>query len=260
MEKQWVLLTGASSGIGYELAHEFGRNGFNMVLVARDAVALHRLENELNGSYGVETVVLPKDLMLPASAGEIFQTTEEKGLTIDILVNNAGMMVYGEFGSRNVDEIVDMININLVSLTRLTGLYLPGMKSRKQGRILNLGSTGSFAPCPYSVVYCATKAYVLSFSEGLAEELRGTGVTVTALCPGATRTQFAPRAGIENVRLFNNSKTMDAKTVAHIGYRHLMKGTRVVVPGLLNRNMTFSLRLTPRSMVSRLGGYLMSRS
>lgn len=257
MEKT-TLITGASSGIGLELARVFARNRHDLVLVARSRERLEQLAGELREQHGVDARVIVKDLSVPASPQEIFDELQRDGVQVEVLVNNAGIQEYGPFLETDLQKELQLIQVNLTSLTHLTKLFLPGMVERGHGRIMNLGSTGSFVPGPLNAVYCATKAYVLSFSEAIAEELVGTGVDVTALCPGATATEFAQRAGIEDVRLFRDD-TMNAVDVAEIGYRALMKGRRVVVTGLQNQLMVFSIRFAPRSMVAAISKRLMSR-
>ena len=248
--KTSTLITGASSGIGYALSKVFARQGHNLVLVARDQQRLHQLERQLRERFGVAVEVIPKDLSVETSAREIVAELQEKSIRIDVLVNNAGIDVYGYFHETEMAQELRMIQINLVSLTQLTKLLLKDMVDRGYGRILNLGSTGSFVPSPLNAVYSATKAYVWSFSTALAEELQGSGVTVTALCPGATRTEFQQRAGMEDVRLLRFG-VLDAERVAEIGYRALMAGKRVVVPGLLNKVQVLAARLLPGSLMTK---------
>lgn len=245
-----ALITGASSGIGRELAKVFARNGHNLVLVARNKQRLDQLANELREGHGVRVEVIPQDLSVEKAAGEILGKLQQKSIRIDILVNNAGFDVYGRFYETEMGKELQMIQVNLVALTQLTKLLLGGMRERGYGRILNLGSTGSFVPSPLNAVYSATKAYVLSFSEAIAEELRGSGVTVTVLCPGATRTEFQQRAAMGDIRLLRFG-AMDAEAVAEIGYRALMAGKRVVVPGLFNKLQVLSARLLPTGFVVR---------
>jgi hypothetical protein len=248
--KTSALITGASSGIGYHLSKVFARHGHNLVLVARNQPRLNQLAGELQERFGVAVEVIPKDLSVETSAREIVNELQEKSLRIDMLVNNAGVDVYGCFQETEMAQELWMIQINLVTLTQLTKLLLSDMVAQGYGRILNLGSTGSFIPSPLNAVYSATKAYVLSFSEALAEELRGSGVTVTVLCPGATRTEFQRRAGMENVRLLRFG-VMEAEKVAEIGYQALMAGKRVVVPGLLNKVQVLSARILPGRVLAK---------
>lgn len=256
--KKTALITGASSGIGWELAKLFAKDGYNLVLVARRRSQLEKLSAELVGKYSITVTVIEKDLSSPASPQEIFDELKKKSIHIDILVNNAGTQVYGEFYKADLEKELQLIQVNLVALTHLTKLAVTEMLKKGGGKILNLGSTGSFAPTPLNAIYCATKAYVLNFSEGIAKDLEGTGITVTTLCPGATRTEFARKARIEDVRLFK-AMVMDAERVAQIGYHALMNGKRVVVAGLYNKLIVFSLRLTPRWLILKLGQMLMSR-
>jgi short-subunit dehydrogenase len=256
--KAATLITGASGGIGYELAKLFAKNGHNLVLVARNQDKLQTLADELEQRSDVLVKILPKDLSLTTSPDEVFAELATDSIEIDILVNNAGFQEYGPFFETDLNKELQMIQVNLTSLTQLTKLFLPGMLERGRGRIINVGSTGSFAPGPLNAVYCATKAYVLSFSEAIAEELEGTGVTVTALCPGATRTDFIAKAGMEDVGLFQG-QIMNAKTVAEAGYQALMKGKRVIVPGFGNQVTVLAPRFIPRRMVTRASKKLMSR-
>lgn len=254
------LITGASSGIGCELTKLFARDGYNLVLVARNKQRLEHLANEVKEKYGVSTYIISRDLSKETSPDEIFAELKKKSIHIDILVNNSGTQVYGPFYETDLQNNLRMIQVNLLSLTHLTRLFIPEMLKRGDGKILNVGSTGSFGPGPLNAVYCATKGYVLNFSEAITEELNGTGVTVTTLCPGATKTEFAERAQIEDIRLFSYEfMVMDAGKVAKIGYRALMKGKTVVVAGIVNKLTVFSLRFTPRKIVLKIIKFFMSR-
>lgn len=247
-----ALITGASSGIGRELAALLARDGYDVVLVARNELRLQALAEELRAAHGVHATPLPTDLVVPSAADEIAAELERRGLEIEVLVNCAGFNVYGAFATTDAERELQMLQVNVVTLTRLTKLLLPDMLRRGTGRILNIGSTGSFAPGPFDAVYCASKAFVLSFTEALAEELEGTGVTATALCPGPTATEFAERAGMSGTPLFQG-RVASAAEVAAAGYRAMMRGRRVVVPGLGNMLLTFSVRLSPRTMVASIG-------
>lgn len=255
--KKTVLITGASSGIGCELAKIFAKNGYNLVLVARRKTALDRFARQYSKDNKITVTAIEKDLSLPSSPAEIFDELREKSIHIDILVNSAATQIYGEFQKLDLQGLLLLLQTNLVSLTHLTHLAVTEMLKRGQGKILNIGSTGSFGPGPLNAVYCASKAYVLSFSEGISKDLEGTGITVTALCPGATRTEFAEKAQLQNTKLFS-SFVMNAEKVASIGYKALLKGKRVEVPGLYNKLLVSSLRFTPRGMVLNLGKALMS--
>ena len=257
--KKTALITGASGGIGYELSKLFAQDGYDLVLVARNKQKLEELANKLKKNFGVSAKVISKDLSVAASPQEIFDELYQESIHIAILVNNAGFGGCGHFSGTNLKNELDMIQVNLVSLTHLTKLFLPGMLEQGSGKILNVGSTGSFVPVPLEAVYGATKAYVLSFSEAIAEELEGTGVTVTALCPGPTHTGFAKRAQMEDARMFKfGFGIMNAETVAEIGYRGLMKGNRVVIPGIFNRLQMFLIKFTPGKIVAKLTKYQMS--
>jgi hypothetical protein len=253
---RWALVTGASGGIGYELCRQFARHGFNVVLIARDAARLAEVARELEGHYQVKTLVLPKDLALPPTTGEIYREVKNSNLDIDILVNNAGFGDLAPLAEAELEVQRQMMQVNVTALVELTRLFLPEMIRRKSGGILNIGSTGSFAPVPYMAVYGATKAFVLSFSEALSAELAGTGVTATALCPGVTATRFARRARTENTLLVRLNQ-MTASDVARAGYHALMKGKASVVPGWFNKLMIGSLRFSPRSANLKLGKVLM---
>lgn len=252
-----VLITGATSGIGYELSKLFAKNGYNLVLVARNKQRLGELVQQLSQEFSVRTESISKDLSEVISPAEIFAELQEKSIHIDILVNNAGFNEYGVFFNTDIQRELQMIQVNLVSLTYLTKLLLPGMLKQKYGKILNVASTGSFVPGPYNAVYCATKAYVLSFSEAIAEELKDTNVTVTALCPGATKTQFAQRAKMEHTKLFSG-KVMDAEKVAEVGFDALMRGKASVIAGCANRLTVFFLRFMPRNIVAKMAKNIMS--
>lgn len=254
-----ALITGASSGIGYEFAKVFARNGHNLVLVARDRQRLEQLADELRETSGVTVQVIVKDLSIGTSAQEIFDELQRESVALDILVNNAGLIVYGNVYETEWAKELQMIQVNLVSLTQLTKLFVRDMIKRGYGRILNIGSTGSFVPSPLNGVYSATKAYVLSFSEAIAEELEGTGVTVTALCPGATRTELQKRAHMDDVRLLRRG-VMDAETVAQIGYRALMAGRRVAVPGLYNQLRILLTRFLPRTTIVKMAKAMLQRT
>jgi hypothetical protein len=252
-----ALITGASIGIGLELAREFARHGHPLVLVARSEERLRQLAGELHDQYQVPAEVFVKDLSTDSAAVELVQALEQAGLPIDILVNNAGFVVYGQFADTDWADEAQLLHVNMFALTSLTKLLVRGMRARGYGRILNLGSTGSFIPSPLNAVYSASKAYVLSFSEAIAEELRGSGVTVTVLCPGITRSEFHQRSGMEGVRLLRFGR-MEARPVAEIGYRGLMAGRRVVVPGVVNQLLVIAARLAPASLVTRITKTMLS--
>jgi hypothetical protein len=253
-----VLITGASSGIGTELARAFARGGSDVVLVARSADPLERLAAELSSGHGVAVRVLPKDLSLDSAAQEIHDELAADGVVVDGLVNNAGFIVYGPFKETDLADELRMIEVNLVTPTRMCKLFGRDMARRGGGRILNLGSTGSFVPGPLNAVYCATKSYILSLSEAISAELGPSGVTVTALCPGATATGFQAAGQVEGVRLLGFG-VQSARAVAEAGYRGMLAGRRVVVPGFGNRLVPLGTRLLPRRVLIRAAQYAMER-
>ena len=252
-----ALITGASGGIGYDLARLFARDGYNLVLVARSRDKLLQQAEELRtlGKEQINVTVISKDLADLEAPEDIFDATERAKIDVDVLVNNAAFGTKSEFAKSNIDDDLDMMQLNMVALTHLTRLYLPGMimraESGRRGRILQVASTAAFVPGPFMALYYASKAFVLSFSEALCEELRGKNVTVTCLCPGPTLTGFAARAGTENTNLFKTG-AMDSKTVAEIGYRAMLRGDPIVVAGLKNRLMIQSLRFSPRWLVRQM--------
>ena len=252
-------ITGASSGIGLELAKLFARDGYDLVLVARRAERLEQLGAELAHRHGIRYHAIALDLADADAPAEIVRQLDHAALGVDVLVNNAGFGAVGPFASADPDSAFRMIRVNVEALTRLTRLLLPRMLARRRGRILNVASTAGFVPGPLMSVYYATKAYVISFSEALAEELRGSGVSVTVLCPGPTRTEFQAVAQMETTRLFRMPGVMDAGDVARAGYRGLMRGKRMVVPGLLNRALPLVVRLSPRWMVTRVSRFLQEK-
>jgi short-subunit dehydrogenase len=245
-----ALITGASSGIGLELARLFAGDGHDVVLVARTEAKLRDVASRLEKEHGIRATVIAADLARPDAAQAIVDTIRKGDLSIDALVNNAGYGVIGPFVETDLKAELEMIQVNIVALTQLTKLLLPSMVARKSGRILNVASTAAFQPGPLMAVYYATKAYVLSFSEAIADELRDSGVTVTALCPGPTDTGFAAAADATTTRLFTVTRPMDPVLVARKGYEGMKRGRRVVVPGLKNLLLAESVRFTPRRIVT----------
>lgn len=254
-----VLITGASSGIGLEISRVFAREGYNLVMVSQNRDNLEKAKSMICiENSKVEIITISKNLADPSAPKEIFDYTEQNSINIDILVNNAGIQVYGNFHESSIEDTLNLMYVNMFAMTKLTRLYVDGMIKRREGKILNLGSTGSFQPCPLNSVYCASKAFVLYFSEGIMEELKGTGVTVTTLCPGSTKTNFAKRANIENIKLFSG-KLLEPSKVAEIGYEALMKSKSVVIIGLYNKLIAESIRFIPRSMVTKIGMKMMKK-
>jgi short-subunit dehydrogenase len=246
-----VLITGASAGIGEGLARLFAADGSRLILVARSGDRLERLAAELQSKHGVEHIVIPLDLAVAGAAQKLFEILSERGLKIDVLVNNAGFGHNDRFISIPIAEQLEMVQLNISAMLHLTHLILPQMIERREGSILNLGSTASFQPGPYSAVYYSTKAFVLSFSESLWEEVREHNVQVTCLCPGPTRTEFGVRAKMDRNWNFVNA-SMSTESVCKIGYRAFRRRKRIVIPGFLNRLLTFSVRLAPRRFILRV--------
>lgn len=247
---QTALITGASSGIGYELARIFAEHGYDLVLVSRNEPALHVLAAELSKLHGISAKVIGKDLSLSSAAFEISNQLKRENIFVDILVNNAGIGIYGPFSKTDLLLEIRILELNIVALTVLTKLCLVEMIKKKKGKILNVASTAAFLPGPLMAVYYASKAYVLSFSEALSRELKGSGITVTTLCPGPTRTAFQKNAGLSEIRLLKKSAIMDAGPVARDGFDGLMKGKTVVISGFLNRILVFSVRFLPRNFTT----------
>ncbi|CAN5136134.1 SDR family oxidoreductase [soil metagenome] len=249
--KKIALITGASSGFGSEFAKLFARDGYDLILVARSQDVLESLARELKREFDIFVKVIAIDLSDSKSPEKIFEIVETANLTVNVLINNAGFATYGEFVKLPKKDELDEIAVNVVSLTHLTKLFLPGMVQRKEGRILNVASTAAFLPGPLMAVYYATKAYVLHFSEALSEELKGTGVTVTVLCPGPSKTGFSTRAKLENSPLFNGH-IMDAKKIVAIGYKGLMQDQTVIIPGILSKFLIEVPRFFSRSFMRRV--------
>ncbi|MEO6192166.1 MAG: SDR family oxidoreductase [Thermoanaerobaculia bacterium] len=250
--RQTALITGASGGIGLELARLFAAGGYDLVLVARSTAKLEELAGELRKQGGAVRV-LAKDLAKPESPEEVFRELEAAGIAVDVLVNNAGFATYGPFVEIDLGRELEELQLNIVTLTHLTKKLLPGMLARRRGGVLNLASTAGFQPGPLMAVYYATKAYVISFSEALAEELSGTGVTVSALCPGPTATGFQRQAGMEASKLFSGMlQVADAAAVARAGYEGFRAGKRIVIPGLINKVGVQSIRISPRALATKM--------
>ncbi len=245
-----ALITGASSGIGAEFARQLARDGVNLVLVARRADRLEELRNAIESDTAARCRVIAKDLSRPDAPREVWQELQIHDVKVDWLVNNAGFGTNGFFASLALEREIEEVQLNVGALVTLTRLCLPGMVERRAGYVVNLGSVGSWVPTPYMATYSATKAFVLSFSEALAIELAGTGVRVLALCPGATKTEFQQVAGVsEKVPKFTY---MSAEAVVRQAIAAAKSGKRTLVPGLLNKVLIGSTRLTPRGVLARV--------
>ncbi|WP_020528613.1 SDR family NAD(P)-dependent oxidoreductase [Flexithrix dorotheae] len=249
--KKAALITGASSGIGLELAKIHASKGDNLVLVARREEKLLEIKAELEKTNRVEVTVIAKDLSKRTAPEEIYKALEKEGIVVEYLINNAGFGGHGKFHERDWGKDEAMIEVNIMALTALTRLFLPGMAARKSGKVLNVASTAGFIPGPLQAVYYATKAYVVSFSQAIAEELRGTNVTVTALCPGATETEFAKSASLDGVEIFDQKLT-SAYDVAMAGYNAMKKGKLVEInEGNLKFMLNWVIPFLPRKTVLR---------
>ncbi|HMB10725.1 SDR family oxidoreductase [Saliniramus sp.] len=248
---RWTVVTGASGGIGAEMARVFSGIGHNLVLVARRRDRLEALAEELRKRDGGLVEVIEADLADPEAPQALFDAIAAKEITVHTLVNNAGFGLGGDFVDRPIAEHVNLIDVNIGGLTRLCHLFLPGMLERRQGGIINVASLASFLAGPHMASYYASKAYVLSLSEALYEEARPHGVMVTALCPGATESGFGERAGILDTKLFAGRK-MSAEAVARIGVEGYRAGHAIVVPGAMNRITAQFSRLMPRFISRRV--------
>lgn len=249
MSMTTVLITGASGGIGLALAKRFAAEGYSLVLVARSSDKLAAVANEL-GRVRVDTIAA--DLATPDGAEAVAKSVSEAGLTIDILINNAGAGLHGPFAATPLERELELIQLNVASLVHLTKRLLPGMLARRGGHIVNVASVAAFLPGPYQSVYYATKAFVLSFSEAIAEELASSGVSVTTLCPGPTTTGFHAAARVRRARPVGTGFWMTADAVAEATVKAVRRKRRVVVPGIRQRLMVLGIRLLPRRLVSRV--------
>ena len=257
-QRETALITGASSGIGLDLAQLMAPD-FDLIITARNQAGLEKIAQNLEAAHGNHVHVIPADLMMPEAPQQIFAEIERRGLSVDILINNAGFGLYGSFAESNPKTSLDMVEVNIAALTALTRLALPGMIARKRGRIMNVASTAGFQPGPLMAVYYATKAYVIMFSEAIANELKGSGVTVTCFCPGATATNFAGRAKMEESRLFKLG-AMKSKDVALAGYKGMLAGKGLVIPGFLNKTLAMSVRFSPRKLVTGISRSLQEKA
>jgi short-subunit dehydrogenase len=253
---QTALITGASGGIGYELARLFARDRYNLVLVARSSGKLDQVAAELHDQFGGAVKAIALDLVAAPAPKFLFDQLQREAVAVDVLVNNAGFGSLGEFAAMAEEEILGQIQLNITALTHLTRLFLPPMLERRSGKIMNVASTAAFQPGPLMAVYYATKAYGLSFSEALANEVAGSGVVVSCFCPGATETGFSKRAGSENSRLFKKLQPMNAEAVARDGYRGLMAGKTLVISGVQNWLVAESVRFAPRKLVTAISRWV----
>ncbi len=259
MQKPVALITGASTGIGFEMAKVFAAHGYDLIVVARTEKHLKTMHKHLSPLIKVTDIAM--DLSLPKAAQTLFAKTKKLKLEVDVLVNNAGFGTSGDFVDLDLKRELQEVDLNARTLTELCHLYGAEMVKRKSGKILNVASTAAFQPGPWMSVYYATKAYVLHFSEGLAEELKPRGVQVSVLCPGATVTEFAGTAGVQKSKLFNSKilKPATAESVAVYGVNKFLKGKTVIIHGVVNKFLAFGNRFTARVVARKIAGYLNRR-
>jgi len=247
-----ALITGASGGLGKEFARVHASKGDNLVLIARSKDKLEALKFELEKQFSISVVIIVKDLSDQYAPKAVYDAVKNLNIRVDYLINNAGFGDFGLFAETNWEKQLEMINLNITCLTYLTRLFLPDMIQNKYGKILNIASTAAFQPGPTMSVYFATKAFVLSFSEAIANELKGTGVTVTALCPGATDTGFKAASSLDDSNLFKGNQIATSKEVAEFGYTKMMEGKTVAIHGVVNNLLAQSVRFAPRNIVTSL--------
>lgn len=258
--KKTALITGASNGIGLELARVHAQKGDNLVLVARSLDKLETLKKELEAKHSISVHNIGIDLSMADAAQKVFDETQSKGIQIDYLINNAGFGDFGMFAETDWNKEQQMIALNITTLTQFTKLYIKEMVKRKSGKIMNVASTAAFQSGPTMAVYYATKAYVLSFSEAVDNEVRDKGVTVTTLCPGATESGFQSAADMHESRLVKGRKLPTSKEVAEYGYKAMMKGQTVAIHGLMNWLMANSVRFTPRALVVKITRFIQDKA
>lgn len=247
-----VLVTGASRGIGYEIARIFAQDMYRLVMVSRNSKRLLAIQNEFKSLFNTESLVISKDLTRPHASEEIYHELSNKGIVVDVLVNNAGMGDFSMFHKEDFSRISAMIQLNIMALTQLTKLFVEGMAERHEGKILNIASMAAYVPGPYMAVYYASKAYVKSFSEAIANELQGTGVTVTAVCPGLTKTDFQYETGNENSASARLKLHSSSQEVARFAVKAMFEGKKVAVPGFINLSLLYTNKIIPGRLRTRI--------
>jgi hypothetical protein len=247
-----ALITGASNGIGLELARIHAKTGGDLVLVARHVDRLEALKFELTKLHNTNVYIIGKDLSVPNAAKEVYNELKEQEIEIEYLINNAGFGEFGEFRATSWEKESAMIQLNIITLTHFTKLFLPDLLKKNQGKIMNVASIAAFLPGPYMAVYFATKSFVLHFSEAINEEIRNSEVTITTFCPGPTATGFMKVASMENSKMIKGKKLPTADEVAKQGYVAMIQGVSVSIPGLLNNIMATSVRFVPRNLIVKL--------
>lgn len=255
-----ALITGASGGIGLELAKIHAAKKDDLILVARSAAKLEALAHELRKLHGIKVFTLATDLSEADAATQVFAYTTGNNLEVDYLINNAGFGDFGLFAGSDWKKQHRMMELNMTTLTHLCHLYLPGMIRRRAGKIMNVASTAAFQPGPTMAVYYASKAYVLHFSEALSNELKNTGVTITTLCPGPTESGFQEAAAMEESRLVKGRKMPSSYEVAQYGYKAMMQGKTVAIHGLMNYLMANAIRFTPRSIALKVVRFIQDKA
>ena len=252
MSKQTALITGASGGLGLALAHRFAKDGYDLILVARSLSKLEAAKADLETAHGVNVTPLAADLGAPDAAKTLMEEIRARTLTVDVLVNNAGFGDFGAFADSDIDKQSAMVDLNVKALMELTHAVLPAMRENKRGKILNVASIAAFQQGPYMSVYYATKAFVLSFSQAIAHELKDSGITVTALCPGPIDTGFVEAADLGRSKLFRSLPVSTPDMVAEYGYKALMKGKTVAIHRFSNKLLIFTGRFAPRKLISHM--------
>lgn len=255
-----ALITGASSGIGLELARIFAFNKIDMVLVARSENKLNELAEDLSTRHQIKIKVITADLGNMNEVQHVYNVCKNENIQIDFLVNNAGFGDFGFFYESDWNKTEQMINVNIKALTKLCRLFIPGMVQRKSGKILNIASTAAFQPGPTMAVYYATKAYVLHFTEAIQNELQETGVTVTALCPGPTKSGFTETASLQESKLFKNRKLATSAQVANMGFNAMMAGKTVAIHGTMNAFMAMGYRFFPRKWIVKIVRFMQDKT
>ena len=253
-----ALITGCTSGIRKALSVKFAQKGYDLILVARDEDKLKELSNHLSQTFHIKSVFIAYGLEKPEAAEYVFCRVQELDLKVDVLVNNAGFNEFGNFLKTSRKKEHDMMYLHMFFVTDMMKLFLPSMLDNKQGQIINIGSTGSYISCPYDAVYAATKSYILSVSKGINAELKDTGVTITTLCPGSTKTEFAAKAGMEDTLLFKLF-VMSPERVADIAYKALMKRKTAVVAGIYNKILVISSYILPNRLVDNLSKIMLGK-
>ena len=257
--KKTALITGSTSGIGYELAYIHAKQGGSIVLVARSKDKLEQIKKDLENNYNINAYVIEKDLSIKDSAKDVYDEIMKNNITVDYLINNAGFGDFGFFNDSDWGKLERMINLNITALTQLTKLFISDMIKQGSGRILNVASTAAFQPGPTMAVYYATKAYVLSFSEAINNEVSSNGITVTTLCPGPTKSGFQKVASLQESRLVKGRILATSKEVAEYGYNAMLKGKSVAIPGIVNYLMANSVRFFPRSAVLKVARFIQDK-